>query len=69
MRLKKPVFLAFKSLMSIAYLSLGVVILFSNNILLPVNSFIRVCFGILLVLYGSFRIYTLLAKTKNDEAN
>ena len=55
--------------MSVAYISLGVVILFSNIIPLPVNSFTRVCLGLLLVVYGSFRIYTLLAKTKNDEAN
>ncbi len=55
--------------MSCVYLVLGVVILSSDLLLLPVNSFVRTCFGILLVVYGSFRIYTLVKNSKSDETN
>jgi len=55
--------------MALVYLSLGAVILSSNMFLLPVKNSVRICFGILLVLYGSFRIYTLVFNTKSDETN
>ena len=55
--------------MSCVYLVLGVAILSSDILLLPVNSLVRTCFGILLVVYGSFRIYTLVKNSKSDEAN
>ncbi len=63
------IFLFFKILMSFVYLVLGVAILSSDILLLPVNSFVRTCFGILLVVYGSFRVYTLVKNSKGDEAN
>ena len=62
---KRP-FLIFKSLMAFVYLSLGVVILTSNIFLLPVKHSVKILFGILLILYGSFRIYTLIADAKSD---
>ena len=55
--------------MAFVYLILGVVILSSDMFLLPVNHSVRTWFGILLVIYGSFRCYTLFSKTKSDEAN
>ena len=66
---RKRIFLIFKFLMALVYLSLGVVILTSSIFLLPVKNSVRIMFGILLILYGSFRIYSLVFNTKNDEAN
>jgi len=66
---RKRIFLGFKFLMALVYLSLGAVILSSNMFLLPVKNSVRICFGILLILYGSFRIYTLVFNTKSDETN
>ena len=55
--------------MAFVYISLGVVILSSNMFLLPVKNSVRIAFGILLILYGSFRIYTLVFNAKSDETN
>jgi pilus assembly protein TadC len=63
----KPIFLAFKIFMAFVYLLMGVVILFFNKFLLPLNNSMRIAFGILLVVYGVFRIYTTIFKGKSDE--
>ena len=55
--------------MALVYLSLGVAILTTNMFLLPVKNSVRIMFGILLILYGSFRIYTLVFNTRSDETN
>ena len=51
------------------YLVLGVVILFSDRALLPINSVGQTVFGIILILYGVFRIYSYYndLKGKSDE--
>ena len=64
---RKPIFLFFKILMAFVYLILGVAILSSHKLLLPVSNSVRPWFGALLALYGSFRIYTLIKDSKNDE--
>jgi len=66
---RKQIFLIFKFLMAFVYLVLGVVILSSDMFLLPVNHSVRTWFGILLVIYGLFRSYSLVFKSKSDEAN
>ncbi len=55
--------------MAFVYFLLGVAILSSHMLLLPVNNSVRTWFGILLLIYGSFRIYSLVFKSKRDEAN
>jgi uncharacterized membrane protein len=55
--------------MAFVYLLLGVVILFTDKLLLPVNNSARMWFGILLLTYGTFRIYSLVSNAKRDEAN
>jgi len=55
--------------MALVYLSLGAVIVSTDLFLLPVKNSVRIGFGILLILYGSFRIYTLVSNTKSDETN
>ncbi len=49
--------------MAFVYLILGVVILSSDMFLLPVNHSVRTWFGILLVLYGLIRSYSVVFKT------
>ncbi len=67
MRVRKNYFLIFKYLMAFVYFLLGVVILSSHMFLLPVNHSVRTWFGILLVVYGLFRIYSLFVNLKRDE--
>jgi len=69
MIVRKNFFLIFKYLMAFIYFLLGVVILSSNMFLLPVNHSVRIWFGILLLIYGSIRIYSLVFNSKRDEAN
>jgi hypothetical protein len=66
---RKPIFLFFKILMAFVYLILGVAILSSHKLLLPVSNSVRPWLGILLLLYGSLRVYTLVKNSRSDEAN
>jgi hypothetical protein len=66
---RKRIFLLFKIFMAFVYLSLGVIILFTNMLLLPVTHLMRIMFGTLVLLYGSFRIYTVFIRAKSDETD
>lgn len=65
----KHILLIFRSFMVLAYLVLGALMLFTNVLPLPISTTGKTIFGIVLVLYGSFRIYTYITefKAKNDE--
>jgi hypothetical protein len=63
------IFLVFKAFMAFVYLLLGVVLLFFNMLLFPINDSARIALGIILVLYGIFRIYSTVFKAKGDEEN
>ena len=65
----KRIFPVFKFLMAFVYLSMGVAILYFNNFLLPLNNSVRTGFGIILLIYGAFRIYTVVLNAKSDEEN
>lgn len=65
----KDILLVFRFFMVLIYVALGVVILFSDLLPLPVNSTGRNLIGIVLILYGTFRIYAYFThfKATNDE--
>ena len=62
----KRILLVFKFFMILVYIVLGVVILFSNVLLLPIHPTARTIFGIILILYGSFRFYSYLVVIKRE---
>lgn len=65
----KDILLVFRFFMVLIYVALGVVILFSDLLPLPVNATGRTLIGIVLLLYGTYRTYTYftLFKAKNNE--
>ena len=65
----KDILLVLRFFMVLIYVALGVVILFSDLLPLPVNATGRTFIGIVLLLYGTFRIYTYITdfKAKSDE--
>ena len=65
----KLVLLIFKFLMVLIYFVLGVVLLSSDKLPLPLGTSGRTIFGIVLILYGIFRTYTYYSvyKTETDE--
>jgi len=65
----KRVFLIFKFFMVLVYLSLGVVILFFDVFPLSLGQTGKTAFGIVFLLYGIYRIYTLYKsmKVQSDE--
>ncbi len=65
----KHVFLIFKFFMVLVYLGLGFIILYLNVLPLSIGKTGRTFFGIIFILYGIFRIYTLYKSfmEKNDE--
>jgi len=69
MRGWKNIFLVFKVFMALIYLGLGGTFLFSEILPLPVSDSGRVFIGIILILYGLFRIYSYsrVIKAQVDE--
>jgi hypothetical protein len=69
MRGWKGIFFVFKVFMALIYVSAGVVILFTDLLPLPISDKGKTIFGIVLMLYGFFRIYTYskVFKTKGNE--
>ena len=64
----KRIFLVFKFFMVLVYLALGVVILFYDLMPFPGGNNGRTFFGIVFLLYGTYRIYTLY-KSFNAETD
>jgi uncharacterized membrane protein len=67
MRGWKDIFLVFKIFMSLVYLVMGILILFSDVIKLPIINSGRIILGLALVLYGIFRMYSKVINSKSDE--
>ena len=57
----KRILLVFKFFMILVYIVLGVVILFSNVLLLPIHPTARTIFGIILIHAASFSLRSSLA--------
>jgi hypothetical protein len=55
----KSILLVFKFFMVLIYIALGGLMLFFDAFPLPVSKAGRIIFGIILVLYGTFRIYSV----------
>jgi hypothetical protein len=69
MRGWKNFFLVFKVFMALIYLGLGGIILFSRILPLPISDTGMIFIGIILILYGLFRIYSYsrVIKAQDDE--
>ena len=65
----KRILLVFSFFMVLIYFAMGVALLFSDSLPLPVGTTGRTLFGIVLILYGIFRIYSIytVSKTEKDE--
>jgi hypothetical protein len=65
----KRIFLIFKLTAVFFYLAFGVILLFFDIIPLPLSSSKKTFLGIVLILYGLFRIYSYYSasKVKDDE--
>jgi uncharacterized membrane protein SirB2 len=55
----KRIFLVFKFFMVLIYISLGVLMLFSDVLPLPPHMVWRPFFGVLFIVYGIYRTYTI----------
>lgn len=66
----KRFFWVFKLFMVFVYLVVGVLILFFDVLPLSIGNAGRIFFGIVIILYGTFRFYALyqFLKTERDEA-
>jgi hypothetical protein len=60
----KRIFLVFKFFMVLIYISLGVLMLFFDVLPLPTNMVGRPFFGILFIVYGIYRSYTIYRSFK-----
>ena len=65
----KRIFLIFKCFMVLVYLGMGFMILYLNVLPLSLGKTGRIFFGIIFILYGIFRFYTLYKSfmEKSDE--
>ena len=65
----KRILLIFKFSMVLIYFAMGAVLLFTDSLPLPVGDTGRTIFGVVLILYGVFRIYSSITvlKAENDE--
>jgi len=63
----KRILLVFKYFMVLIYFAMGAALLFSDRLPLPVGATGRTLFGIVLILYGIFRIYSIYTVSKAEE--
>jgi len=63
----KNIFLVFKFFMVLVYLALGVAILFFNVLPLPAKMGGRTFFGIVFIIYGLYRSYTIYKSFKERD--
>lgn len=54
--------------MSLVYIAFGIYLLTAKNIF-SLSSFQQCAFGIILIIYGSFRFYLTLKKKKESESD
>jgi len=69
MEAKERIYLIFRFFMVLIYLALGVMILFFDTLPFPISNTGKALIGIVFLLYGIFRIYTIFKSfmTKDDE--
>jgi len=69
MEAKERIYLIFRFFMVLIYLALGVMILFFDTFPFPISNAGKALIGIVFLLYGVFRIYTIFKSfmVKDDE--
>jgi hypothetical protein len=59
---RKLVFLIFECMMALLYLTFGVIFLFTSLYVYMIDGSIRIALGVILGLYGIFRIYRVIKR-------